>query len=374
MSKLLSQGGFGCVYYPGIDCKGKTIDTTSVVTKLQIKDFNSDNEVKIGNLVKKISFFKDYFLPVVSTCPIDIRLIDKKLINECEIIKESEDKYVLMNIPYVSNKPFTSIFYVGETNHKHFFLQVTETFIYLVSAVKKLVESKIVHFDLKNDNILYNSLTKDPQIIDFGISIPMDKLNKANIEEYFYIYAPDYYVWPLEVHIIGYMLWKGKKTETLTEKDAELIASEYVNNNSALNIYSDKFRSLYEDSCKKEISQFIGKSRNIVINQLLKFYKTWDNYSISIIFIKLFEYIFPDGFYKNDLLINFSQLLLLNISPNPLKRLSLDETLKQFNNIFFKQGNINTYLNITRDISIDLKTTIKIINDDMQKLKKFRKI
>ena len=27
MSKLLSQGGFGCVYYPGIDCKGKTIDT-----------------------------------------------------------------------------------------------------------------------------------------------------------------------------------------------------------------------------------------------------------------------------------------------------------------------------------------------------------
>ena len=36
MSKLLSKGGFGCVYYPGIDCSGDVDDdSTHYVTKLQ---------------------------------------------------------------------------------------------------------------------------------------------------------------------------------------------------------------------------------------------------------------------------------------------------------------------------------------------------
>tara|TARA_Y100000389_G_C17467476_1_gene526948 strand:- start:1590 stop:2723 length:1134 start_codon:yes stop_codon:yes gene_type:complete len=370
MSKLLSQGGFGCVYYPGIDCKGQTINETSVVTKLQRKDFNSDNEIKIGNLVKNISFFKDFFLPVINTCPIDIRLIDKKLIDDCDIVKDSEKDYLLMNIPYISNSPFTNIFKIGAINHKHFVLQFTETYNYLLLAIKKLVEAKIVHFDLKTDNILYNSITKDPQIIDFGISIPINNLNKKNMEEYFYIYGPDYYVWPLEVHIIGYILNETKNN--LTINDAKLISNEYVKNNDGLNIFSQNFRTLYQNNCEKIISQYVDKPRNYVINELLKYYDTWDNYSVSIIFLKFFEYIFPSGFYKNNLLISISQLLLLNISPNPLKRFNLDETLKQFNNLFYKEDNIDTYLDISREISIDPKTTMKLISDDLRKLKNIR--
>ena len=43
MSKLLSQGGFGCVYYPGITCNGETDKDKKYVTKLQRRDFNADN-------------------------------------------------------------------------------------------------------------------------------------------------------------------------------------------------------------------------------------------------------------------------------------------------------------------------------------------
>jgi hypothetical protein len=62
----------------------------------------------------------------------------------------------------------------------------------------------------------------------------------------------------------------------------------------------------------------------------------------------------------------------LNISPNPLKRFNLDETLKQFNNLFYKEDNIDTYLDISREISIDPKTTMKLISDDLRKLKNIR--
>ena len=50
MSKLLSQGGFGCVYHPGINCDGGTEKDQNIVTKLQQMDFNAQNEIDIGTV------------------------------------------------------------------------------------------------------------------------------------------------------------------------------------------------------------------------------------------------------------------------------------------------------------------------------------
>lgn len=368
MSKLLSQGGFGCVYYPGLSCKGKSsLKKSKAVTKLQAKGFNTDNEFKIGNLVKKIPLSKDFFLPVIKTCPIDIRKMDKELLSECKIIKKSTNKYILMDIPYVTNKPFTEIFKEGDINKKHFLLTLTETYSYLLLAIKNLVNIYIVHFDLKADNILYNSATQDPQIIDFGISIPIKKINNNNIKNYIYVYAPEYYIWPLEVHILGFIFYKTNVQ--LTSDDSKRIAEEYTASNSALSIYSHELRSLFQNACEREINKYVGKPRTNVISDLMKFYKTWDNYSISIIFLKLFEYIFPNGYYNNTLLINFSELLLLNINPDPNKRLTIDDTIKKFGDIFYKDASVNSYLNVIDNITIDADTATIQINKDLDVLK-----
>ena len=61
MSTLLSQGGFGCIYLPGINCDGTTHIDNKFVTKIQINNFNSQNEKKIGTLAKKINNFELYF-------------------------------------------------------------------------------------------------------------------------------------------------------------------------------------------------------------------------------------------------------------------------------------------------------------------------
>ena len=44
----------------------------------------------------------------------------------------------------------------------------------------------------------------EPQMIDFGISIPIAQLTPQNRKNYFYVFAPEYYLWPLEVHIINF--------------------------------------------------------------------------------------------------------------------------------------------------------------------------
>ena len=39
MSKLINQGGFGCIFYPGFNCKGEyTEKQKNSVTKLQINE------------------------------------------------------------------------------------------------------------------------------------------------------------------------------------------------------------------------------------------------------------------------------------------------------------------------------------------------
>ena len=53
MSKLLSQGGFGCVFYPGINCDGSSNNDPAIATKVQKRDFNSENEGISPTLINK---------------------------------------------------------------------------------------------------------------------------------------------------------------------------------------------------------------------------------------------------------------------------------------------------------------------------------
>ena len=65
MSKLLSQGGFGCVYYPGISCDGRTEKDPNIVTKLQRMDFNAQNEIDIGSKIKEIPNYQLFYIPII---------------------------------------------------------------------------------------------------------------------------------------------------------------------------------------------------------------------------------------------------------------------------------------------------------------------
>ena len=83
----------------------------------------------------------------------------------------------------------------------------------------------------------------------------------------------------------------------------------------------------------------------------------------------MYYYLFHGGFHRNSMIIKFSQLLLLNISPNPLKRLNIKDTKTSFYNIFnLNNINIDTYTNIIKNMDYDITETTKNINEDMQQL------
>jgi serine/threonine protein kinase len=341
MSKLIDQGGFGCVFYPGFNCKSDFKKTDNkLVSKLQMNTFNARNEIYIGSLIQKISNYQLYYLPVISSCNITMASISQDIIDKCDIIEKGNDKYKILELPYLQNISFDTLFSDSTRSIRHLFLTFIETYKYVAIAIGNLIDNNIVHFDIKEQNILYSTKYENPILIDFGLSIPINKISNSNLKDYFYIYAPDYYLWPLEVHIINYILYEGKLTTDSIKRTVDI----YIKNNSAFNGLSDEFREKYATASINYFSKFIKLDSATIIIQLLNFFKTWDLYSLSIMYLKFFNKLFKKGYFDNNFIILFSQLLLQNISPFPESRYSSIETQKKYTDIFFINEKPENYI------------------------------
>ena len=368
MSKLLSQGGFGCVFYPGIKCNGKASTNDDFATKLQVKSFNSNNEIKIGSMISVRPSYELFFSPVISSCNINIRNAENGEISKCKIVRDYRSKYIAMDMPYIDHVTISDI--VEKNQASDIILTLFESYKYLLMGLEKLRQLNIVHYDIKLENILFLKTTSDPRIIDFGISIPIDDLNDDNMKKYFYVYSPSYYVWCMDINIINFLL--HETNDDLTYEDAMSIANLYVASNRALLLYSQDFINQFLDLCVIQVKKYVGRPKNDVIQELIGHSKTWDNYSLSIIYLRIIAMLFPADEHKNTFIVLMSQILLTNIHPDPLRRISPNDTLSQFEDIYFLGGDVESYIALSRSFGIDkLKTTSQIRNDieDLKNLK-----
>lgn len=310
----------------------------------------------------------------------------------------------------------------------------------IMDSIQLLIQHKIVHYDLKENNILVEKTQQLPYIIDFGLSIDVERLlqypwsdkaekTKATVtatarhshrqtqqhddnptidsnvlyssskifkdnylwKQHFYIHAPDYYLWPLEVHFMTYLI---NENDTLTEESLRKICFEYIKNNRAIQYMSREFKKKMFDLSVSTFARFIDQPREKVLNELLTHWDKWDMYAINIMFLKImYELIFHieketqpahspshshspsslpshssspsqnekrqqklDPYYSSDTEIEFKskykvklkqkynsykimntiQVMLRNIHPNPDKRMTPQETKAFFVSIFYE--------------------------------------
>lgn len=367
MSKLLSQGGFGCVFYPGIKCNKEMTPTTKFATKIQVNNFTSNNEINIGSMIIKIPGYELFFSPVVGSCNINIRNVTNKEIAKCKIVNKFKNKYVAMKVPYIEHNTIVDIIEKNQT--RDIILTLFETYKYLLMGLEKLNQLNIVHFDIKLENILFLKTTNDPRIIDFGISIPIKELNNDNMKKYFYSYSPSYYVWCIDINIINFLL--HETNNALTDQDAISIATSYVAGNQIISLYSKNFIDKYLQLCIIQVKKYVGMPKSNAIKELISHSKTWDNYSLSIIYLRIINLLFPIT-VKIPFIDHMKRLLMSNIDPNPENRISTEKTLTDFEDIYFLGGDVSDFLSLIRIFNdIKLKTTSHIRND-IKELKHLR--
>lgn len=365
MSKLIGEGGFGCIFYPGIKCNGTTDKVMHNATKIQRQDFNSKNESVVGSILKQLPSYPLFFLPVLSSCSIDLRKVTTREIKKCKLIKNYKDDYVAMNLPFLHETKFIDIIQNKPANE--IIMVLIETFQYLLMGLEKLRQLNVIHYDLKIENVLFKYQTHEPIIIDFGISIPLDRVNEKTMPNYFYVFLPEYYVWCLEINIICYLL--HETDSVLTEDEALFIADLYVKHNKGLEGCTQSFKDTFLKQSIEQVKRYVKQPRTQVIQELLSHRHTWDNYSLSIMYLKLLQSFFSQFNIQHTFITHLNTLLLINIHPDPTKRLTIQETAERYSQIFYMDDDVNSYVELTKLFTKARQVTVSSIRADMNTLK-----
>lgn len=354
--RLLDQGTYGCIFYPGVNCSGK-MERKQYITKVQKEKDTSENELKIGKYIQKIKLYGMYFAPILKSCPIQLAKIEREEITKCELFDSEDQAQLKEKMKYISNK----IRYVGKnTLQTHlierlqsdiytFFPHFLETHIYLLNSIVKLTKINVIHYDIKENNIIYDPMNRVPIIIDFGLSFNIKELtNKANMERAFYTYYDKYSPWCLEIIMISYMIKENRDnwdTRPIPiEKLNSVIDSFFLNNPVMILISKIVDIHPFIKKWKMYVRKYIHKKGKDFINELLKHANTWDHYGISVMYLFMlhdFHWIIPNTDRKEEtsFLFQYQSLLVDHILSIPINRISFTKIIENIHHI---GENINT--------------------------------
>ena len=294
---LINQGTFGCIYHPGINCNHKPQDTKYVTKIHASNERTTQNEINISKKIQKIKDYEMYFSPVLENCKVDLAEVDREDVEKCKFIQKDIQNNV-KSMSYMSTK----IKYIeGDSLYKYVEKQKKKvsgnklysiiTFLYktLCTNVKKMSAIKVVHYDLKENNII---VTKRgiPIIIDFGISIDMEKVKESNESKKnaFYVYSTDYSPWCIEIVLINYIL---HKKDQVNSDDIMRIFDELMKNNKISNVeyLKDTFQEYRENFKTKIADKYSEKPNQQLLEHLLTTYEKWDLYSVTMMFIQILK-------------------------------------------------------------------------------------
>jgi len=367
MSILLPEGGYGCVFTPNITWKGNLDCSQKTITKLQSNGDITKNEIMISKNIKTIHNFNNFFSPILNSCPIQFKELNKSSVKECDTIQDNNNNLILMEQTFIKGETLDNSF-INKTS-KNGLKQILDSYNYLLKTIQILTQKNIVHYDIKSGNIMYNDEKNIPILINFGLSISISNLTEENYSKHFYVYAPEYYLWCPEIHYINYLLHINKNPSLDEIKN---IASNYISGFKGLNMYSVSFKNEYKNSIVDFLKQFIGKSHTFVIQELLLYFNKWDNFSLSAMYLRILEFINKDGFTNNSFLLYFYELLTTNIHPNPEKRKSLKETSQIFSSLLINK-NIDSKYDFSNIIQ-EITSNKQHIKNNLQKNKTYLSI
>lgn len=312
-TNFIGQGAYGCVYKENLTCSNdknakeekpnKKPKIKEYLTKVHMKKENAKSEVEVSEKIRQIKNYERYFSPVLESCTASLAEINKSDIEKCKLVKDPEAKYFTTKVRYIVGNTmdeyidkFTSLSKSKSSSPKRQQEKIIYMCEYLEKGVKVLNKNGIVHFDLKESNVIVDE-TDRPIIIDFGLSIILEKLTtQKDFADAFYYFTYDkaemrYEPWCVEIALLSYLSQQRDFEELLNKEDADKaieIAFNYIDavllrepTDAGFIIEADVKE--YKDRKQKTITKFVGKKVKELVNELMKTYDKWDKYAIGII-------------------------------------------------------------------------------------------
>ena len=303
------------------------------IYKLVKIDFFIQNELTNQKKILKIEDRKMYFYLCENTSELNITKIDGED-RKIQKINLKQDDTILLEfeeLKLIYLKTYLKTLSEGILSLSYstkYILTIINSYKHLLNSINLLVNHSIFHNHINFDSIF---IDKYDYILLSNFSFSID-YSRSDIEKYIthfiLAYEPSYLEWPIELHILSYLL--TNKLNSLSSYNIELIINEYVNHNNILNTFGSNVVSSYKEESVIYFKKYVNQTYEYILTDILQYANTWDNYALSMLFLRILIELHRTIGIKNKFIILFMKLLVCNIHLNPLKRLSINMTIKQF--------------------------------------------
>lgn len=314
--RFIGAGSFGCTFKPSIPCLTERANFSGPVylsKVVNIEKYSNDAEVRIGEMITRIPDFESYFAPILQVCVMDSSFLLPDVIEQCSMMAASTDLSLFVSnlMRYVGTDSLRMYLYEQTTKSVTLGIQATfKTHYHLLRALTSLqtLSNPIVHFDLKENNVLLDDTTGSPIVIDFGFSFTKEKLmlttrDKNVLNELFWSYdgvasgqAND---WCLEVDLLSYISqipFKHHNVEYSSIiggtdiRGLENTVDRYITKMEFTNsgIFPLEEVETFRDAHKKNLGRFLNYTWGQLIEYLISTWSSWDNFSLSLIYCTFF--------------------------------------------------------------------------------------
>ena len=299
------------------------------------------NEIEMSKKIKKIPDYLNYFDVLIDYSNMVFGELNEMSdlneitgFNEITKLRENnvslDEKYAIVNYKSGFYIDFYD-FFLNLPTPKLFIFHIIDSFSYLIKSLLILNTNNICFLNLSAENIVFNGISLKPLMHNFECNL-YTKHSNVNYLCQIIDKLDDLSDKPLDIHVILYLIRNNEKT--LSYSVINEICDNYVKNLKVLRFFSQNFKDKFKNDCIETLKKFINKPKTEIINELLTYMSSWDNYCISILFLNIVVSIVHTFSLKEGFMIDFLDLLKKNIHPNFSQRESLQGTIAQFDGLF----------------------------------------
>lgn len=315
--------------------KYQNIEKTRKKRKNAVKRANilSRNEIQISEIITKIPRFFLNFGPILQYRDFKLAEIDDEKFEKCKVM--GNEYFLFQYENREKMRDFWSFFDKPATK-KQKILRIIQSFKNLLQIMNKMSERNLAHMNLVPSNILFKE-DETPYLINFDQTLLFQKEEderKSNEEmetHLFSEYNPKKIHLPIELHLICYM--NAKNLVSLSAANIETVVNDWFTSVS-LSPFGKYITEEFKAGAIFSQRGLINKPKYWIKQQLLSFAETWNNYSLSIVFLFLLSSL-DDAIKNHKFVSGFISILLQNISGITSKRENETKTLEKFDDFIY---------------------------------------
>jgi hypothetical protein len=310
--------------------KEESNDNTLKTNFIQIYDFFAVNNIGISGILKKIPSYWLYFHLFIDYTFVKLGEIDTKYIENYKLITNRGEKHVLFR--YRKEEFISFRYFISHLPcPKLYIFYIIDSYSHLLKNLLLLNNNNVCFFNISYKNIVFNTSFK-PVLTNFDECLLINKLNEEDYMSKILDKIDSYTLKPLEVYVLFYLIKNNENTLSYSSIDS--ICDFFVENHPIVSFFSLQYKKQLFQTCCNSLKKYINESKSVIIDKIIQYSYTWDNYSLSLLYMYFVCHINKTLSLNDCFFTNFYILLNKNIHPDPLKRETLRNTIDQFNALF----------------------------------------